>query len=195
MAEHDLGRSLVDGSPEHVIALAPPARAGADGADSGQRLRALLLECDLGDDPGVHDAQPVLGEVREERRILEERPVDWTQRMREIAMHATHRRLGRRLPVHPRLPRRAPIEQLLLVIPSHHDRSGAPDHIEHAQRIRPARDEIAHEHEAISGRKGHPIEQRLELDPTPMHVADDDRPHRFRAHKKRGVRRVRKGSR
>lgn len=195
MAEDDLRRPRVDGPPEHVLALSASARARAHGADPRQRLRALLLEGDGRNHTGMHHTQPVFGQIEGERRVLEQRPIHRTQCMREPAMHAAHRRLRGRLAVHPRLPRRAPVEQLLLVISPHHDRPGAPHDIEHAERVGTSRHQVTHEHEAIAGRKGHALEQLLELDPASMHIADDDRPHRFRAHKKRGVRPIRKGSR
>jgi hypothetical protein len=68
-----------------------------------------------------------------------------------------------------------PVEQLLLVVAAHEDRARASRDVEHAERVGPARDEVAYEDETIARPEPQPVEQCFELDATAVDVADDDR--------------------
>jgi len=91
----------------------------------------------------------------------------------EIRVHAAERHLSVGVPV----------EQLLLVVAANDHRAGAPRQVEHAERVRSARDEVADEHQTVPRAEVHAIEKRLQLERASVHVADDDRsPEGMRAH-------------
>ncbi len=60
------------------------------------------------------------------------------------------------------------------MVPADDDGPGPPRHIEHAERVGAARDEVADEDEAVARGEPHAIEHLLELAPAAVHVADDD---------------------
>src|SRR5688572_25586129 len=72
---------------------------------------------------------------------------------------------------------RPPIEELLLVVAAHDDRARRARDVEHTDRVGTTRYEIADEDQPITACKLHAIEERLELHPTAVHVADDDGAH------------------
>ena len=72
MPEDDVRRLSVPRCPENAPALLEGMTALVEVANREQRGPLLLLDRDPGDDPRVHDANPVLGEIDVERRGLEE---------------------------------------------------------------------------------------------------------------------------
>ena len=55
------------------------------------------------------------------------------------------------------------------------ERAGAPRDVEHAERVGPARDQVADEDEAVAAGETNAIEEPFQLQPAAMNVADDDR--------------------
>ena len=70
---------------------------------------------------------------------------------------------------------RAPPEDLLLVVAAHDDGAGLPSDVEHAERVGPARDEVADEDEAVAHRESDTVQKSIELRRAPVNVSDDDR--------------------